>query len=470
MLGALLAARLLPRVEAQAVREILALAGVALIAYAVFRFTPATPFPGWHALIPCLGAALLIYAGEDDGTTVAAKVLSLWPLVFVGLISYSLYLWHWPLLVFARYWTITPLTGWQTVAIVIASFILAALSWRYIEQPFRRKRPAIPRRILLASAATAMSLAVAFGVATASTGWPTRFSPEILAAVYSDARSVANDRMLATCKTQPGKDCVLGAPVPPNYAVWGDSHAAVLAPAIAAVAARHGKSVQLHLHTGCPPVIDLVGSGRKFNQKCAQKNTETMQTLESSPTIDTVILISRYVAYVKGFSENRFAATTGQGCIVDVPGEDLDPQAAAAVFERQLGVTVNRLLAAGKTVVLVYPVPEIGFVVPSAVGQLIARGGDIQSLNLPLASFMQRQDVVLSALDHAGTSERIFRVYPHKRLCNATECLVYAAGHSLYRDDDHLSGAGVDLVLPEFGPILEAEVGTVETAQTGRRH
>jgi hypothetical protein len=130
------------------------------------------------------------------------------------------------------------------------------------------------------------------------------------------------------------------------------------------------------------------------------------------PRIDTVILISRYVVYVKGSIENRFAATTGQGCIVDVPGEDLNPQAAAALFERQLGVTVSRLLAAGKTVVLVYPVPEIGFVVPSAVGRLIARGGDPRSLNLPLASFMQGQDVVLSALDHAGTSERIVRVYP----------------------------------------------------------
>ena len=94
---------------------------------------------------------------------IAAKFLSLWPVVFIGLISYSLYLWHWPLLVFARYWNVTPLSGWQSVTIVIASFILAALSWRYIEQPFRRKRAAIPRRILIASAATAMGLAVAFG-------------------------------------------------------------------------------------------------------------------------------------------------------------------------------------------------------------------------------------------------------------------------------------------------------------------
>jgi len=99
---------------------------------------------------------------------------------------------------------------------------------------------------------------------------------------------------------------------------------------------------------------------------------------------------------------------------------------------------------------------------------IIARGGDIQSLNLPLASFMQRQDVVLSALDHAGPPSGSFRVYPHKRSASLQN--LWSAGHSLYRDDDHLGGAGVDLVPPEFGPIPEAEVGSVETAQTGRRH
>ena len=79
----------------------MALAGITLITYAVVTFSPETPFPGASALIPCLGAALLIYAGEGEGSSIVSKALSLWPMVFVGLISDSLYLWHWPLLVFA---------------------------------------------------------------------------------------------------------------------------------------------------------------------------------------------------------------------------------------------------------------------------------------------------------------------------------------------------------------------------------
>jgi len=116
--------------------------------------------------------------------------------------------------------------------------------------------------------------------------------------------------------------------------------------------------------------------------------------------------------------------------------------------------TVNRLLAAGKTVVLVYPVPEIGYYVPGSLSRMLATGRDPLSLNLPLAAFQARQDSILPILDRAGTSPRIVRVYPHKRLCNEDRCLVYANGKALYRDADHLSAAGSEFVLPVFEPIF----------------
>ena len=449
MLGALLAARLLPRIEAQALREMLAIAGVALIAYAVVRFTPATPFPGSAALIPCLGAALLIYAGEDDGTTVAAKVLSLWPLVFVGLISYSLYLWHWPLLVFARYWTITPLTGWQSAAIVAASFILAALSWRYIEQPFRRKRPTIPRRILLASAATAMGLAVAFGVATASTGWPTRFSRQVLAVADDSIMPARQETELRRCWEQPPEaPCVLGAAVKPNYAIWGDSHAIAMLPALGTFAEHRGIAFEVFVQPGCPSVVGIDFRNMRKLPECRARNSRNLAALESAHDIGTVILISRFALYIKDGKRAKRTIMFGPN------GEKLDEKARAALWERQFDVTINRLLAAGKTVVLVYPVPEIGYDVPHALSRTLARGGDPASLNPPLATFQERQDIILAILDRAGNSPGIVRVYPHKKLCNEERCLVYANGKALYKDDNHLSMAGAEFVLSEFKPVF----------------
>src|SRR5271170_3095038 len=104
MLGALLALHAVPFIERRWIREALAVTGIALIAIAVFGYSKDTPFPGAAALLPCLGAALVIYSSVP-GITSASAVLSLPPLVFVGRISYSLYLWHWPLYVFARYFS-----------------------------------------------------------------------------------------------------------------------------------------------------------------------------------------------------------------------------------------------------------------------------------------------------------------------------------------------------------------------------
>ncbi|MGA7457973.1 MAG: acyltransferase family protein, partial [Methyloceanibacter sp.] len=392
MLGALLAARILPRIESQAVREMLALAGVALIAYAVFRFSTATPFPGSAALIPCLGAALLIYAGEDEGTSLAAKFLSLWPVVFIGLISYSLYLWHWPLLVFARYWNVTPLSGWQSVAIVIASFILAALSWRYIEQPFRRKRAAIPRRIFIASAATAMGLAVAFGLTTVSAGWPTRFSPQVLAIGNDIVMPDSRRSKFKSCREQPPeRPCLLGAAVKPNYAIWGDSHAGTMLPTLDNFAGHHGIALQAFVQPGCPPLVDIDFRSPGTPEGCMARNAKTLAALESAQDVSTVILMSRAAGYIKGALEGEQPRM--RSTMFGPNGEELDLKARTAVWERQFDVTVDRLLAAGKTVVLVYPVPEIGYSVPSALRRVLATGRDPASLNPPLAAFQERQDI-----------------------------------------------------------------------------
>src|SRR5439155_9259827 len=116
------------------IRAAIAWSGLALIFFAFFAFSIETPFPGEYALVPCIGAACLIYAGPQ---TVLGRMLSLRPVVFIGLISYSLYLWHWPLLVFARYCILRELFVWEKTALILFSAILAVISWEYIEKPFR---------------------------------------------------------------------------------------------------------------------------------------------------------------------------------------------------------------------------------------------------------------------------------------------------------------------------------------------
>src|SRR5882724_53425 len=114
-------------------RELLSLSGLALILYPVLFYTAETPFPGLAALPPCLGTALLILANgriDSKAPTVIGRILSIRAVVFIGLISYSLYLWHWPLLAFSRYRAYAPLTVGNRIAIVAVGFALAVLSWK----------------------------------------------------------------------------------------------------------------------------------------------------------------------------------------------------------------------------------------------------------------------------------------------------------------------------------------------------
>ena len=299
MLGALLASGILPRTSSQGFREVVALVGLTLIAFAVFCFSSTTTFPGASALVPCLGTAFLIYAGEDQGTSIVAKVLSFSPLVFVGLISYSLYLWHWPLLVFCRYWNIHELSAAQAGLVVIASFALAVLSWAYVEQPFRRKQAPIPRGILFAGAATAIGVVLFAGTLDVRMrGFPQRFSPQVLA-VFRDVKADGDGALMSSCPKTENGSCVLGASVTPSYAIWGDSHARTMALGLARLAERHGQAVEVFFRSSCPPIIQE-GPAPDQSHDCLSKNSKTMRMLESSSAIRTVILISRYALYVEG--------------------------------------------------------------------------------------------------------------------------------------------------------------------------
>ena len=108
----------------------------------LFLYDKDTPFPGLAALVPVLGCALVIYSTENERTRVAA-LLSWKPIVFIGLISYSLYLWHWPIFAFTTYELLRPLTFLEALLCVLVAVSAAVISWRFIERPFRRqgKRP-----------------------------------------------------------------------------------------------------------------------------------------------------------------------------------------------------------------------------------------------------------------------------------------------------------------------------------------
>ena len=288
LLGALLAMGAVPRIGSRALAQIAGGAGLVLILYPVIAFSEAMPFPGVGAAIPCLGAALIIHAGEGRQPTAAASLLSHPVAVFGGKISYSFYLWHWPLFVFARYSTIEEPPPALMFEIALISMLCAALSWRFVEEPFRRKQLLASRRSLFAAAAAAVIATVAFGgVLVAAHGFPQRVHAET---VRLEAATEQPNPYAIPCHVglQLKPACIIGDPAKLRYAIIGDSHAMALRGAMARIA-EAGPATLYGGASRCPP---LAGYGSDAD--CIAMNRQKLQFLQTHPEIDTVVIAARW--------------------------------------------------------------------------------------------------------------------------------------------------------------------------------
>ncbi|MBW7850475.1 MAG: acyltransferase [Rhodospirillales bacterium] len=410
----------------RALREAAALAGLVMIAAAILSYSEATPFPGAAALLPCLGAALIILAGRDGGAVVS-RMLSGRLMVYVGAISYSLYLWHWPIITFLRDCLFIPPAPWQTGFQIAACLLIAHLSWRYVELPFRTLQgPLVRRRLSLA--ATVCLVAGLLGMwASLANGWPGRVASEVLAlAAYAEDY---NPRRIAchTAQELPialDRLCRYGADARPRMAAWGDSQGIELAAGIGALAEKQGQAILGIAYPGCPPVL-----GRGLPKDCPSHNEEILKYLERETTISTVFLVGRHSYYVNRWQSDR---------------DD---------YRDRLHATVQRLAATGKTVVLIYPLPNFSKNVPAAAARSLMQGRDPESLTVSVEKYHRTNGWVVEALDSIE-APRLARIRLGDHLCAHGRCRFVAAGQPLFFDSNHLSLSGVRYLEALFQPYL----------------
>lgn len=173
MVGTLFGIGGLPILTNARARDALSLAGVAMMLAAIVFYTPTTPFPGLPVLLPCVGAGLVIYAGTG-GQTIGGRLLSFQPALYLGAISYSLYLWHWPVLAFLRNLTSAELPAAWAIGAVAVTLALASLSYHFVERPFLSDRAHKLPYLRLAAVSTAAVLATSAAIVR-NEGVPSRF-------------------------------------------------------------------------------------------------------------------------------------------------------------------------------------------------------------------------------------------------------------------------------------------------------
>ena len=263
LLGILLAAKALPALDQLWKRNAASAAGLLLILAAGVRYQEWTPFPGWHALPPALGALLILAAGET-GTSAIGRALSWKPIRFIGLISYSLYLWHWPIQIFQTTNNIIVpdrYPSWATkAAVIVVSLVAGALSWRFIEQPFRAGRLRARRPLFALNGALIVVLAVFSYSILQRNGWPPPQLPVTTA--YTDFMKVfplQNETQWQTCYFDPGdfsakfkrSSCLVDDPSRKQYLLLGDSHASHLYWGLKSVFPQY--NISMIAAAGCAP-------------------------------------------------------------------------------------------------------------------------------------------------------------------------------------------------------------------------
>jgi peptidoglycan/LPS O-acetylase OafA/YrhL len=319
MCGTCLAVGLVPAIRSATGRNAASLLGLGLIVYAGQYYRVSTPFPGFTALAPCIGTALIIAAGTH-GTSLVNRVLSWRPIVFIGLISYSLYLWHWPIIVFSNIGLsvdgLSPHV--RKIFLAIVSIVVGTLSWWLIERPFRSGAKGIANsKIFLTAALCAAVPAVIAVVFLARDGVKSRFPPSAIAVASYLENPSRGDKWhyrIGSCFIPSSNSygefdrstCLTPDTALPNYLILGDSHAAHL---------YYGLSVvfpQDHIlqatASGCRPLLEQPDEARKDCVEIVEfvlkdylpKSHLKAVLMGGSWSPDELDALGRTLAYIKG--------------------------------------------------------------------------------------------------------------------------------------------------------------------------
>ena len=443
--------------------ESMSMAGLALLLAPVFLLTAATPFPGPAALPSVLGTALLLAV---PASCINRRLLSLPPLTFLGRISYSWYLWHWPLLAFLRVVNGGDPPRLAMLLTVAASLGPAVLSYFLIEQPFRRStRPPAP--LLFRYALVGFAFLAACSAVWLTHGLPQRFPA--LASMEAAERTLKADPCLVGDSDQPNSSpaCFDLSPNRPSVAIWGDSHAAALAPGLRAAANAQGYGFVELGKNSCAP---LTGATHYLPLEplraaaCTRFNRKTLALLQANRSIRIVIFAASWAA---PFNRNWMDGWLTPDSAPQAATPSLE--ASRQLFTESLAASIRTLQKAGKEVIVVEDTPNFDF-----DPMLTVRTARIPARRA-LAHWLRAADAAdpgvappvaepsiplsISLLEQtAAQLPGVTLLDPKPALCASSAQCAYRDGDSLlFIDSSHLSPEGAsralrDLRLPAIQP------------------
>jgi peptidoglycan/LPS O-acetylase OafA/YrhL len=451
------------------VRTVLRLAGLAGIAASAFLLSAATAFPGVAAILPVLSTALVVASVEGAAPGDRKPFLSSRPMVFVGLLSYSWYLWHWPLLAMRRLYFLGDRTLGLDLLVCAAALVLAYLTYRYVETPVRTMRFEFLKQQRWTFALGAGLCVAGFVAAQAAVIAASYRAPGRLAEAAADSPPLqirCNPPGPFRGFPTPDSACTAGAPgAPIGVVVWGDSHAGHLLPMAGESLRTRQLAVLQRTRFACPPMLNATPAAQgRVDLECVRFNDAVIAELAERRRagLRGVILNSRWTMFLTDPAPNPAETSRRALTRVDVQTREAsdpsptvgvwphDKSGSARTMEQSLRETFDRLRELGLSVMVVAPTPEMHFLVP----QCLARRREGACL-AQRSVVDERRAPALAAIRAAAAGFAHVTVWdPIERFCDEQYCFVTRDGIVMYIDENHFTASWSRRLASDAEPVM----------------
>ena len=419
-----------------------------IILFATCFFLPSSDtWPGWRALLPVVAVSLVL--AMQCGTNMAlANPISQW----IGLRSYSIYLWHWPFVVGLGIYGLHD--NWKAIGAAIgATLIIGSMSFRHIETPSRKK-------LSLFQAKTSwLIFAGALAVVAAPASWlkessslPLRSKAALTEARLADEPAFAPNWRPECFDGSQKNGCIYGNE-PVGALMVGDSHASVTVTSLLRLMSKTYRGIRFWGKGACMTVLEVASGDNIEGRQCKEFNTQTFNRLKAAPAGLPIVIVNRASLYPFGlYPVETHLPGRPQARLPDILPENKD--AYLADYRRRLIATACAYAETGHPVFYMLPIPEFNVNISNELARNLIRGNTPADISIPLDDYLARNNFVISALEEARAQCGIHLLDPTRYLCREGRCFGSQDGLPLFSDNNHINERGRRLISPMFNAVL----------------
>ena len=436
--------------KSQTVNQLMSLLGFGMIVYSIIAFDETTPFPSLYALIPTIGTGLLIFCAVPK--TYIHKLLSIKIIVGIGLISYSAYLWHQPLLAFARHRLLGEVSESILIALCLISLVMAWFSWKFVEAPFRNRKTLTRKKVFLFSI-VCMVLFSSLGISMhLKNGYEDRvsFSEELANSFKRPSLDNCFDTPFNHSAEEWG--CILGRSEGEiNIILFGDSHSLSLKTLIDQKAKERDVKVFYTGSSGCLPFIGIYPKRNdQYERNCNLLN-ERIFELAKSNDVDGIILSARWSYYTYGDYDFN-----GAQLVSNMQAGPFTLQHSIDTFTSALEDTVNNYNSIDVPIHLITQPPHQKYSSELVYFNSAKGINSVESLSVRRSDFDRLNEIPINAFYKYENKINIYNITD--LFCDEYVCLIGEKDRSFYYDNNHLSTDGALKLEKVIDNILSKEV------------